>query len=147
MTRRVAIIGMNSPYGPSPEHALWPDPPGCAGWHLWKMTQARTGATQSDYLRAFHRYNLVSGPVWSMILARRRWEAISADLADNFDTLVLLGAAVRRATGSVIPEILITRPLVCLPHPSGLNRWYNSDVNRRMVEVVMEELYFEAVCE
>lgn len=145
MSRRVAIVGMNNPYGPSPRHALWPDPPGCTGWRLWKMTEARTGATQTDYCRAFHRYNLVSGGQWSAAEARVRWQVMEQDLTENFDTIVLLGAAVRRAVGAEVDLLHISRSLVCIPHPSGRNLWYNSPLNVRIVELLMEELYTEAV--
>lgn len=143
--RRVALIGMNNPYSDNPRRALWPDPPNCTGWRVWKMLEARTGATQTDYLRAFHRYNLVLSGHWHSGDAARRWHQIQPELSQNFDTLVLLGKSVQRAAGVMCGDVLVTRGLVCIPHPSGLNRWYNSDVNRQTVEVILEELYTEAV--
>jgi hypothetical protein len=142
--RRVAIIGMNNPHGPEPRLALWPEPHGSTGANLWRLTAARTGCTRMDYACAFHRYNLVERGMWDDAVARHRWSEIERDVLEGFDTLVLLGVAVRRALGLQLPELHISRSLICLPHPSGLNRWYNVSVNRRMVEVVMEELYVEA---
>lgn len=142
--RRVAILGMNNPYGPSPRHALWPTPPRSAGGNLWKLTQARTGCSPMEYARAFHRYNLVERGLWDVEVARWRWGQIEEEMLEGFDTIVLLGAAVRRALRVMEDEFHVTQSLICLPHPSGLNRWYNSAVNRSLVEVVMEELYVEA---
>jgi hypothetical protein len=142
--RRVALIGMNNPLSVSPSHALYPDPPNCTGWRVWQMLKARTGATQTDYLRTFHRYNLGTERNWRIERARQRWDDIADELEDNFDTIVLLGAAVREATGLRLPPIMFSRSVVTIPHPSGLNRWYNSDRNRQMIEIALEEMYVEA---
>ena len=143
--RRVALIGMNNPLSVNPRRALWPDPPNCTGWRIWQMLRARTGATQEDYIGAFHRYNLGTEKYWNLSRARERWDDIQDDLIENFDTIVLLGAAVRLAARVHLPQLYVSSTMVCIPHPSGLNRWYNSDVNRRIVEVILEELYVEAV--
>lgn len=143
--RRVALIGMNNPLASKPEFALWPDPVGCTGWRLWQMLHARTGATKTDYLRAFHRYNLTTDRRWDIQEARLNWDEMVDDLQENFDTVVLLGASVRQATGAVLPSVLITRAVVAIPHPSGLCRWYNEDRNRQLVEVILEELYTGAI--
>lgn len=145
MISRIAILGMNNPLSRDPRCALWPDPPGCTGWRLWKMTEARTGATQADYLRAFHRYNLVVGRHYSAHDAGINWrETYEWFLPENFDRVVLLGSAVRRATGLLLPTVYVSPTVVCIPHPSGLNRWYNDRRNTEIVETVMEELYWEA---
>jgi len=145
VTSRIAIVGMNNPLSSRPEHALWPEPVGCTGWRLWQMTAARTGATQADYLRAFHRYNLVAGRNWNQHDARINWrDVMESFLTEEFDRIVLLGSAVRRCTGLLLPPVHVSRPLVCIPHPSGLNRWYNDRRNTEIVELVMEELYWEA---
>ena len=109
------------------------------------MTAARTGATQTDYLRAFHRYNLVVGRNWNSHDARANWEDVMEPfLTAEFDRVVLLGSAVRRCTGLLLPPVHVSRQLVCIPHPSGLNRWYNDRRNTEIVEIIMEELYWEA---
>ncbi len=142
--RRVAILGMNNPHSPDPARALWPAPSGCAGWNLWKLTHARTGCTEMDYARAFHRYNMVERGMWDVEIARARWAAMQEEILESFDTIVLLGAGVRRALRVMCDELYVSQTMICLPHPSGLNRWYNVPVNRRLVELVMEELYTEA---
>lgn len=145
MGRRVALIGMNNPLSRDPAKALWPDPVNCTGWRIWQMLASRTGATQTDYLRTFHRYNLGQEKFFHSENAREYWMEIEDDLVANFDTVVLLGTAVKKAAGVLLPPLYVSRTLVTIPHPSGLNRWYNSEVNRQMVEVILEELYVEAI--
>jgi len=144
-TRRVALIGMNNPLSERPGYALWPDPERSTGWRIWKMLESRTGATKADYLRAFHRYNLGKERRFHSENAREYWQEIEQDLYDNFDTIVLLGAAVRKAAGVILPQLYVSRSLIAIPHPSGLNRWYNDPLNKSMVELILEELYVEAV--
>ena len=142
--RRVALIGMNNPLSEDPRHALFPHPPGCTGWRIWQMLRARTGATKTDYLRAFHRYNLGNERHWHREKAEAYWKILEPTLTENFDTIVLLGAAVRQAADILVSNLYVTRALIALPHPSGLNRWYNDDRNRQIVEIILEELYVEA---
>lgn len=99
-----------------------------------------------DYVRAFHRYNLVQRGEYRADAGRRRWLEIETDLLAEFDTLVLLGAEVKRAMGIDKSLLTITPSLVILPHPSGRNLWYNNPMNRLIVEIIMEELYTEAAC-
>ena len=108
------------------------------------MTAARTGATKTDYLRAFHRYNLVVGRNWHAGDARENWQQLWPHLEENFDRVVLLGNAVRQTGGVPLEQFAMSPGLVCIPHPSGLNRWYNDQRNRELVELAMEELYWEA---
>lgn len=111
------------------------------------MTAARTGATAADYLRAFHRYNLIEGRHWHAADARANWEILGPHLAENFDRVLLLGGAVRQSARLYLPQLFVSPGLCCAPHPSGLNRWYNDQRNRELVEVLMEELYWEATHE
>ena len=109
------------------------------------MLHARTGATQYDYLQAFHRYNLCPISEWHTETARGNWQLMEQDLLEKFDTVVLLGTAVRRAAGLLLPALYVSRTVIAIPHPSGMNRWYNDERKRQMVEVILEELYTEAV--
>lgn len=143
--KRIALVGMNNPQSHRPEHVLWPEPEGCTGNRLWQMTAARTGATKQDYLKAFHRYNLVPGIRWDAEYAARTWELDYRALFNNFDRVVLLGRAVLQVTGLRLPGLFVSEDIITIPHPSSLNRWYNEERNRQIVEVIMEELYAEAV--
>ena len=143
--RPVAVVGMNHPLYTDPRKALWPDP-GSSGGHLYEMLRSRTGCTVQDYLQTFQRFNLVSGPRWDDMQGLASWQRMEADLIENFDCIILLGRAVRRCAGiRATDEIIITPNLICLPHPSGLNRWYNDPINRAVVEILLEEVYTRAV--
>lgn len=140
---RPVLLGMNNPISSRPEYALWPDPPNCTGWRLWKLLEARTGATQDQYLAAFDRRNLLPGKIWEGTRPAREAAAkMLPDLAGR--TVVLLGQPVREAFA--IPRVLI-HPQVLhsvtwrqLPHPSGLNHWFNQEVNRVMAGMMLAEL-------
>lgn len=144
---RPVLIGMNNPISSRPEYVLYPEPAGCTGWRLWKLLEARTGASKRDYLRAFDRLNLVTGQRWSMPEARKEVERLRPQLAGR--VVVLLGQDVRLAFG--VPRLLIHPQEVDgitfrqLPHPSGLNLWFNSETNRSLASMLLEELYNDHV--
>ena len=85
--------------------------------------------------------------------AHREVLGLLDDLHDSGRTIVLLGNAVReafsRALGGSLPPVLIHPQTVggCtwrqIPHPSGRNLYYNAEANRKVVELLMEELYVE----
>lgn len=140
MRRKTILVGMNNPLSDDPRLALWPDPPGCAGYRLWKMMQRRTGASKGDYIRSFSRVNLVVGE-WNRHDAR----AAAEDMYVQYRgcRLVLLGSAVRIAFR--LPPVLV-RPVEHrgvtfrqLPHPSGRCRWYNDPRHRTVAGMLLEE--------
>jgi hypothetical protein len=139
---------MNNPISSRPEYALWPDPPNCTGWRLWKLLEARNGATQDEYVQAFDRRNLLPGKVWNAREARAAALRMVPDLAGR--TVVLLGQEVRHAFR--IPKLLIHPQEVGLtvwrqlPHPSGLNHWFNEEVNRAMAGMLLAELMEAGRC-
>lgn len=145
MRRRVALVGMNNPTSSREAHALWPSPSRSTGARLWELLHARTGASQEDYLRAFDRYNLHTGRLFSIVKARQGWRTLHPMLIERYDTIVLLGGAVQRAAGLSCGSVYMSSSLICIPHPSGLNRWYNSPANRAVVEIILEELYTDVV--
>lgn len=142
------LIGMNNPLSERPEYALWPDPPGCTGHRIWQMLNARTGASTHDYIRSFDRRNLVIGQ-WDRTRAREEARRLMASGELCGRVAVLLGEKVREAFG--LDKYLI-HPLAVgdtmfrqLPHPSGLNRWYNEPVNVTMAGMLLADLYEEAL--
>lgn len=141
------LVGEANPYQSDPrlaQHfALYPDPPGCAGWRLCKLVM---GLEPEDYLARFDRVNLCDGK-WGMKEAKekassyftQRVEVARLLGADIKRPIVLFGAKVCRAfntgfypftytrvyergDGALIP---LTHRLVILPHPSGLSRAWN----------------------
>lgn len=144
MDRRPILVGEVNPYSARLEHALYPTPPGCSGWRVWKMLEERCGATRSDYANAFDRRNLVRG-TWDVAKAKAEAGRIHAHAAGA--TVVLLGEKVRRAFG--LPRELV-HPIVRdgvtyrqVPHPSGRCLFYNDPVQRALVAVMLEDLYLE----
>lgn len=138
------LIGMNNPHTTDPRVALFPAPAGCTGHRLWVMLNGRTGALRVEYLRVFDRRNLLSQREWCPLSAA----AESVDLWDSLEgrTVLVLGQAARRVLRlPAEPELLWgTHRGVrwcSVPYPSGLNHWYNREVNREVVGLRLEDLY------
>ena len=153
------LIGMNNPISTRPGHELYPAPEGCTGWRLWRMLNARTGASRIQYLDTFERRNLVVGKEWDRLAARARAYEVVQELRDSGRTVVLLGQSVREAFHYVLEEwhgvpvgglpALLIHPQQVegvtwrqVPHPSGRNLWFNEPENRKVVELLLEELYW-----
>ena len=147
------LIGMNNPHHADPRFDLYPMPKNCTGWRIWKMLHDRTGATRTEYVRAFRRRNLIRGKKWDRKKAREAAVQITFYLRPG-DTAVLLGDDVRRAMnmilGGRIQKMLIHPQVVdgvvyrCVPHPSGRNLFYNDPAAREIVASLLEDLYGKA---
>lgn len=160
------LVGMNNPISTRPGHELYPAPDHCTGHRLWQMLNSRTGASRLQYLECFERRNLVRGLQWDRLAARARAYEVVQELRGSGRTVVLLGQSVREAFHYVLTDLeindyeagsrpyqgglppLLVHPQVAggvawrqIPHPSGRNLWYNSEENRKVVELLMEELY------
>ena len=139
------LIGMNNPISLTPGHELYPAPEGCTGHRLWKMLNARTGASRVGYLETFERRNLVRLKTYNATIARLNAGDIFKELMGTGRVVILLGRDVQKAFS--IPPLLIHPQVIggCtwrqLPHPSGRNLWYNEPENLRLAELLMEELY------
>lgn len=139
---RAVLIGMNNPINSRPEYVLWPDPVGCAGWRLWQLIRDQTGCSKKAYLDAFDRLNLVPGKRWDAKEARRSAEKLMTSLRGR--RVVLLGQDVRQAFR--VPRLLFHPQNIegvefrQLPHPSGLNLWYNEAENKVMAGTLLAEL-------
>jgi len=151
-TSKPMLVGMNNPQGNKP---LVPYPTNCTGYRIYQMLNAKTGAFRIDYMNSFERLNLVDGHAWSAGAARANREAVLTRLRGR--TAVLLGRAVWQALA--LPPTapgLSVRPMeirggdACvegewfyLPHPSGLNRWYNDPENVDLAATLLAKLYTE----
>lgn len=155
------LIGMNNPLSTRPGHELYPAPEGCTGHRLWRLLNARTDASRVQYLDTFERRNLVTAKEWDRLAARARAYEMWQELKGTGRTIVLLGNSVREsfdyiargdfsvlgADSTGLPPLLV-HPQVAggctwrqIPHPSGRNTWYATQENRKVVELLMEELY------
>jgi len=142
MTSKPILVGMNNPQGNKP---LFPWPPNCTGYRIWEMLYEKTGCLRLEYLKSFDRINMVDGITYSPAAARARREAVLEALEGR--TAVLLGRAVCAALAApptpwLLPTWLGHSGVVYqIPHPSGLNRWYNDSNNRDAVSSLLAELY------
>jgi hypothetical protein len=145
---KVWLVGEHNPYGSSPYFALYPSPPGCAGWRLCKIL----GMAEDEYIEAFERRNLLSQERWSVPVARKAAADLRRELREDGDALVLLGARVARAFGyDFTPGVVYARqhtnqgPVVeydvlVTPHPSGLSRQWNDPTMRATVRDAVRAL-------
>jgi hypothetical protein len=123
-----------------------------------------------QYLETFERRNLVRAVEYDRVVARARAHEVVTELRGSGRTVVLLGNSVREAfhyalgntptqrvgtaewfgeTQGGLPPLLVHPQEVVgctwrqVPHPSGRNLWYNDPENRKVVELLLEELYVE----
>ncbi len=100
---------------------------------------------------------------WDRLAARARAYEMVCELRGSGRTVVLLGQSVREAFDYVmgddtrvhvgdlagLPPLLVHPQMAggCtwrqIPHPTGRNLFYNDPDNRKVVELLMEELYVE----
>lgn len=140
------LIGMNNPVSSSPGHELYPYPPGCTGHRILEMLQSRIPeVTRRQYLERFERRNLVPHKLFDKKIAREYASKMEYELFGSGRQVVLFGADVAAAFGhprlQIHPQMIGGTTWRQVPHPSGLNRWYNEGNNRVVVSMLLEELY------
>lgn len=124
------LVGEQNPWGSNPMYALWPDPPGCAGWRLCHVV---LGLTPDDYLARYERTNLLAGHRWSVPRARRAAADLCAKRIPAGRIAILLGTRVCQAFGLPYdPFTIVGGPhsgpiFVRLPHPSGRCRAWGDE--------------------
>lgn len=143
MDERPVILGMNNPHSQDPRFALAPFPERVAGWRLWRMVHDVCGVNRRQYMDRTDRRNLLSAPDWSARAARTESEGLWEALEGR--TVLVCGQSVRRVLWLSDEPPLLWREYHgvrwCLvPHPSGLNRWYNDELCRLAVGLRLEEL-------
>jgi hypothetical protein len=131
----LTLVGEANPLSDDQRHALLPLPAGCAGDRLRRLA----GMSRIEYLRTFQRVNLC-GRRWDPREARRR----AGELRSDPCTLVLLGRRVARAFDVDGPFLTTVTAGLCtlhlLPHPSGLNRWWNDPGNAALAREFLAEV-------
>jgi len=131
--------------GDAMRFALFPGPERSAGWRLCHVVM---GLDPKTYLRSFDRVDLCH-PKWSMPAARKKAAELVAERGMD-DVIVLCGVQVAAAFGvppgappirlEWVPCRALSGPrLVLLPHPSGLNRfWQRTGVIEKARAVLRE---------
>lgn len=146
---RPVLIGMNNPLSSDPRYALAPYPTNVTGWRIWRMLADQCDAGRAAYMRAFDRRNALTARVWDFNAAREESRGLMHTLGGRKvcvlgrDTLSALELA-----GTVSPlqwqEHVSGARWCYIPHPSGLNLWYNDGLNRTAVGLRLEQLYEES---
>lgn len=141
---RPVLLGMNNPISDDPRHALYPHPPSCTGARLQRFS----GLDKRTYLEVFDRRNVIGGQAWDAKLARSRAPALREELLGRH--VVLLGAPVnsvmRGGTKYELARAFRWTPdgsggwLALVPHPSGLNHFYNDKLNQELLAIFLQEL-------
>lgn len=145
--RKPVIIGMVNPHSDDPDWALAPYPERVAGWRLWRMLADVADVSRKAYMEAFDRRNLLTkGFVWDPLEAGRESEGLWETLEGH--TVLVLGDATRNVLWLPKPPPLLWSVhrgvrWCPVPHPSGVNRWYNDPLHRLAVGYRLEELYAE----
>lgn len=135
------LVGESNPYPGT--QALAPVNSSCTGYRIWAMINSVAPLTHEEYTAAFDRLNLCAGG-WSSVEAVEVARDIKSS-AEPGSTVVLLGQRVSHLFGmkGTNPSILGGVRYFEIPHPSGLNRYYNDKVLRREVAVFLASLYRE----
>lgn len=141
---RAVILGMNNPLSPRPEHALFPYPPGCTGYRIWRLLQTlRPDVMRSQYLSGFDRMNMIDGREWSDAEARRRVPEVLSRCRGR--VVLVLGEGPRRALGLrkelILPQEHEGATWRQLPHPSGRCHWYNDPECAALAASLLRDLY------
>lgn len=141
---KVVLLGMNNPLSERPGMALWPDPPGCTGWRIWKMlNDARPDVSPSMYRTGFERRNMLDSKEWDRSAAQAYSNTLRIGLRGR--EVVVFGEEVRRVVG--LAKVIIHPQTVegvvwrCLPHPSGRCLWYNDPACRMLAGLLLAEMY------
>lgn len=148
------LLGMNNPLSADPAHALFPHPPGCSGWRLWRMVHALTNCGRGTYLQ-LDRRNLLHAKRWSGPAARVAAQRFVTEMTMRQPVqalrpqVLVLGQAAWAALGLPAGAPLVHPVTVDgitwrrVPHPSGRSRWYNDAGHRAVVGLLLEEAIYD----
>lgn len=111
---------------------------------LGRRIASLAGLSFESYLRSYQRTNVLdywpgAGVRGARFPISEAWIAslaIEVRVRRQYRTVVLLGKRVRRAFGLEYLDYFEKykygrATIVVIPHPSGINRWFNSEENRR----------------
>jgi hypothetical protein len=148
VSERPILLGMNNPLSTDTEHALYPLPEGCTGHRIFCMINeilpASGEISMRQYLEMFDRRNLLSVREWRARDARAAAIGFLAGLRRR--AVIVLGQPTWSAlglsptTGLLRSDAYFESEFWRVPHPSGLNRWFNETRNRRAAARLMLRL-------
>lgn len=143
MSRKYLLLGISNPYSDRRQDALSPEFPGSAGARLFEIA----GVQLDEYERAFVRDNVFLHGDDARCLASRIRKTVRVVRRHSRGVeelrVVALGRLVGTALGRAeapwlawkeiyMPTVTVwgtTVHVAVMPHPSGLNRWYNDPSN------------------
>ena len=145
MTWKPIIIGMNPGPRTDPTEPLYPDSRCKSGLRLCNFMKL----DPSEYLELFERRNLIPErtPKWPHLRARKLASAMQPELTGRW--ILLVGSRVSDAFGfssNPLNRFVYSKSYVmgCIPHTSGLNRYYNYSQNILATESCLEQFVDEA---
>lgn len=152
---KTVLCGMNNPLGAHPRLALWPHPPNCTGWRVWRMLDEASVAsglgtvTEKQYREGFERVNVLDSVEWSAREAsrsgREKMDSMTGRRIVFFGVRTLKAVGLPRSEWGVWREYhwLPAEPMIycILPHPSGRCREYNDPEVREMAGRVLLREY------
>ena len=143
---KTLLIGLDNPHSRNPAHALLPMPDGATGHKIVQIIGTVVeGYSASRYLRDFGRLNLYVGErarsgrgsaATDRLLASMAMQVLSEG---GYLHAVLFGKRVQDAFADFMYAERADL-LLCLPHPSGRNRWYNNFENKLYAARLLESL-------
>lgn len=145
---KLVIVGQE-PKANHPDDPLSPNNPMWSGARLARLADL----DHAEYRRVFCRINLRYESSESKFCTNARTRASATLIANRLypgDTLIVLGSSVQRSFDHIFtflgPLDISIDPLkeiqvVMLPHPSGLNRFWNDPMNTLAASVLMVKLY------
>lgn len=157
---KIVIVGQQ-PQSNDPEDPLSCDHPMWSGYRLMQMA----GLTPEEYRRIFYRINLNYLPdkTFKVSTPQKNRAAMIWKTLHPTDTLIILGTAVLKAFKGFVDDLppceirevvgpfvylpeaddmvrMQLHRVVLIPHPSGLNRWYNDPNNTKRAAETLRRL-------
>lgn len=148
MSNKIVLLGMNNPLSADPRMALWPHPPGVTGHRIWKMINMRLSCSTEQYKEAFDRQNILDSQEWMVREARLAAPQVWERLQGRY--VIVLGREAADVLDLQFDDWILENQkddvtYRMLPHPSGLNRWYNESINLNLAAVLLEEMYLRSL--
>lgn len=142
--RKIVLFGEKPGPNTDPRRPLYPHTTTGAAARLIQLF----GVTSDEYLSGTYRYNVFrdeSGPL-TLEVARKRVERLYFKHRDLWKEtpFVFLGKAAVRTAPQEFRELQFLQSkgdVYLIPHPSGVNRFYNDDEDKNRVASILRELW------